>query len=394
MANQTNKADNIYYIYGDIKFTIKNQFGHWHLDFYLPTGERKRGSTKLKATQENLKVIKKDIIPDIFIGLGKEPIEELEKNKKEYSVQEFAEIHFELQKTQIRKHTLERNIMHYNNHIAPYFGKRELRSITPLEIERWQNRLLQKYKHLTVQKFRSILFSIFEKAKVNDYVDKNPLEKVTAPKVQLNKVPEEINPFTESELNKIIVAADGYMKNFIQLMASTGMRPGEIIALKRSDIDFEKRNIKVERTRLRAKKDSEVLDGLTKTMASRRYVDMLQTAEEALKKQLELTKGSDYIFLNHSNRPFYNHDIIGVRFKKILKKSGVKARPLYNLRHTFASQLISKGADITWVSKMLGHKDVSITLKIYTKFIKEDDETRLKKIAQMDKFMVKFEDKN
>jgi integrase len=177
-------------------------------------------------------------------------------------------------------------------------------------------------------------------------------------------------------------------------MASTGMRPGEIIALKRSDIDFEKRNIKVERTRLRAKKDSEVLDGLTKTMASRRYVDMLQTAEEALKKQLELTKGSDYIFLNHANRPFYNHDIIGVRFKKILKKSGVKARPLYNLRHTFASQLISKGADITWVSKMLGHKDVSITLKIYTKFIKEDDETRLKKIAQMDKFMVKFEDKN
>jgi integrase len=284
--------------------------------------------------------------------------------------------------------------MHYNNHIAPYFGKRELRSITPLEIERWQNRLLQKYKHLTVQKFRSILFSIFEKAKVNDYVDKNPLEKVTAPKVQLNKAPEEINPFTESELNKIIVAADGYMKNFIQLMASTGMRPGEIIALKRSDIDFEKRNIKVERTRLRAKKDSEVLDGLTKTMASRRYVDMLQTAEEALKKQLELTKGSDYIFLNHANRPFYNHDIIGVRFKKILKKSGVKARPLYNLRHTFASQLISKGADITWVSKMLGHKDVSITLKIYTKFIKEDDETRLKKIAQMDKFMVKFEDKN
>jgi len=41
--------------------------------------------------------------------------------------------------------------------------------------------------------------------------------------------------------------------------------------------------------------------------------------------------------------------------------------------------MISKGTDITWVSKMLGHKDVSITLKIYTKFIQEDDETRLKK---------------
>lgn len=69
----------------------------------------------------------------------------------------------------------------------------------------------------------------------------------------------------------------------------------------------------------------------------------------------------------------------------------MKERPLYNLRHTFASQLISKGADITWVSKMLGHKDVAIILKKYIKFIQEDDETRLKKIAKIDKFMVKFE---
>ena len=94
--------------------------------------------------------------------------------------------------------------MHYNNHIAPYFGKRELGSITHLEIERWKNQLLQKYKHLTVQKFRSILFSIYDKALHNDLVLKNPLEKVTAPKLQHNIKVEEINPFTEKELNQII----------------------------------------------------------------------------------------------------------------------------------------------------------------------------------------------
>ncbi len=77
-----------------------------------------------------------------------------------------------------------------------------------------------------------------------------------------------------------------------------------------------------------------------------------------------------------------------------MKKSKIKERPIYNLRHTFASQLISKGADITWVSKMLGHKDITITLKVYTKFIKEDDEVRIRKIAQMDKFMVKLENRD
>ena len=63
--------------------------------------------------------------------------------------------------------------------------------------------------------------------------------------------------------------------------------------------------------------------------------------------------------------------------EEIIKQSGVKERPLYNLRHTFASQMISRGADIVWVSNMLGHKNVSITLSTYTKFIKEDDEVNI-----------------
>lgn len=79
--------------------------------------------------------------------------------------------------------------------------------------------------------------------------------------------------------------------------------------------------------------------------------------------------------------------MIGVNFDKILRKSGVEDRVLYNLRHTFASQMISKGADILWISKMLGHKDTSITLKIYARFIKEDDDIRFKKIEKMDTIM-------
>ncbi len=64
---------------------------------------------------------------------------------------------------------------------------------------------------------------------------------------------------------------------------------------------------------------------------------------------------------------------------------------MYNLRHTFASQMISRGVDVLWVSKTLGHKDASITLKVYAKFIEEDDDKRLKNIAEIDKKMVKLE---
>lgn len=72
--------------------------------------------------------------------------------------------------------------------------------------------------------------------------------------------------------------------------------------------------------------------------------------------------------------------------KELLNKIGIKERTIYNLRHTFASHMISNiqnGIDILWVSKMLGHKDVSITLKVYAKYIIEDDFTRFQKLKKI-----------
>ena len=92
--------ENIKYIYGDLKFTIKEQFGHWYLDFYSSSGKRQRGSTKLKATAENLKIIKKQVIPDIYEGIGKEPIPR-EKEIKTWTLEEFAIEFFELKKNKI-----------------------------------------------------------------------------------------------------------------------------------------------------------------------------------------------------------------------------------------------------------------------------------------------------
>ncbi|ACZ12262.1 tyrosine-type recombinase/integrase [Sulfurospirillum deleyianum] len=380
------------YVYADIKFTIKELFGYWYLDFYLPSGQRKRGTTKEKASQSGLRIVKKQIIPDIVVGLGKEP-EKCKDEYKEWTLNEFAQEYFELQKTQLREHTLYRNICHYRKQILPYFGHRLLTTLTPLDLEKWQNQLLSKYKHSTVQRYRSILYSMFKKAFINDIIPRNPLEKVTAPKMLPNAMEEEESqdPFTQDEINTIMSHATGYMANFIKIMLSTGMRPGELVALTWTDIDFSRKIISVNKTRLRSPRSKAVVDGPVKTNAGKRSIDLFPATEKAFLEQQELTGWQKYIFLNPSNRPFYNHDVIGVNFRNILKRSSIKERVLYNLRHTFASQLISNGADIVYVSKTLGHKDVSITLKIYTKFIKEEDAVRLEKMKKIDKFMVKFE---
>jgi len=379
-------AKSIKYIYSDIRFTINERHGKWWLDFYWQK-KRIRKSTELPVNQDNLKVIKKQIIPDIVIGLGLKIEEAVKEDIKEQTLNEFAQEFFEMQRArkEVREHVIEKNVAHYNNHIAPSFGHKKLVDIDIEELDKWQIQLLQNYKHLTVQKFRSVLFSILTEAVRYKRIPDNPLSFVKAPKIKHN-ADENINPFTDKELLDIYKNSDGYMKNFIFLMVSTGIRPGEIVALSWSDINFDKKYIRVKETVVRGS------SGDVKTYSSNRLVDMLPQAEKVLRKQFELTGNQEIVFLSSFHRQFYSHDIIGVNFKRILKKSGVEVRKLYNLRHTFASQMISKGADIVWVSKMLGHKDVSITLKIYTKFIQEDDDMRFKKIEKMGTILGTIED--
>lgn len=372
--------DNIRLDYGGIKFTIYIKNNKWWLDFYF-NNDRVRRTTKLKAIKENLKEIKTLIIPDLVMVLtGKK---EFTLNKKEWYFKEFTYFYFDNYKHDVREHTYKRNCLHFNNHILPYFSNDLIKDITPMKLEEWQNRLKLNYKIQTIKKFRSILYSIFEKAYLNNIIDTNPLSKVKllAKSRSFNLKENEIDPFSNNDINIVLDSVNGYMHNFIKLMYSTGMRPGEIIALTWADIDFEKRLIKVNKTIVSGKV------GDVKTISSIREIDMLRNAEIALLNQRELTKDYTSVFLNQSKKQFFSHDIINKHFKLLLEKNDIKVRSLYNIRHSFASQLISKGINIVWVSKMLGHKDVSITLKIYTKFIKEDDNVRLNNIMKIDTMM-------
>lgn len=366
----------------DYKFTIFERSDKYCLDFYHNKKRIKR-STKLSISKENLQIVKKQIIPELVEVLtGK--VNTIQT--KDYTLDTFAVDYFELHKNSVREHTYSRNVKHYKNHILPYFKNRRIESILPLELEKWQNKLLDKYAALTVQKYRSILFSIFDKAEQNDIIEKNPLTKVKAPKIQKDLFQddeEEINPFTQTEMDIIIKNSNGYMKNFILSMASTGIRPGELISLYWTDIDFKNKTININKTTVNG------VIGYVKTKSSIRKVDMLPNAEKALKLQYILTKNYQTVFINSRKNHFYSHDIINLNLRKILIESKIDIRPLYNLRHTFASQMISKGVDITWVSKMLGHKDISITLKIYTKYIKEDNSIRLKKLSQISNIIKK-----
>ena len=392
------KKEPIYYNCGNIKFTILIKNNKYHLDFYTPAGERKRKSTKKSVTPENLRHIKRVLIPHIILELGQEPI--LKNEKAEPTLEEYAIVFFELEKNRISEASLIVDKRWYYNHIYPYFGKRILSTIKKQDLDQWQNRLMNSispktnklYKRGYVQNLRSVFNKILKAAVYDEVIEKNYFENIPTPRNLKNiddtQKESTIIPFTHQQMVDILAKSEGYMRNFILLMVSTGMRPGEIIALTWDDIDFKRELIHVSKTRHNGK------DKDPKTKASVRSVEIYTNAKNALKAQFELTKDEEKVFINElasdgKTKAFYSHASISKTFKTILQELGIAdGFHLYCLRHTFASIMIPiPNINMMKISREMGHKDLSTTLKKYAKFIELDDKTRLEEKKKIDKFI-------
>ncbi len=384
--------NNIYVTILGFKFTIKEKYSKWHIAFNIDN-KRKNRSTGLEATKKNLIVVKNEILPQFaqeLISLKSSTQSSTASNTDNSILEHVADIHFVLHKEKVRSHVFKRELSNYNRHVLPYFKGRHLASIKPMEIEAWQNRLLTKYKVLSVKKYRSIFYSIYTRALQNELVLKNPFDNVPAPTVKNDfdtyGEQESVNPFTQKEIDLLVHDTEDttYIPNFIKLMSNCGMRPGEIIALTWDDINFEKRTININKTTVNG------VHNRPKTISSVRCIDMIDGSYEALQAQYELTHEYKHVFLNSSKESFYSHDVINVLMQKRLKKHNIEIRSLYQFRHSFASRMIKNGIDITWVSKTLGHKDSSITLQVYTKYLKEDEQTRMNNIDKINEQLMKI----
>lgn len=109
------------------------------------------------------------------------------------------------------------------------------------------------------------------------------------------------------------------------------------------------------------------------------FLEILDVLVPYLENHIKKYKKSDddYVFLTKFGKPYYSATKISITYwAKILKKLGLENRTLYQIRHTFASLMISSGEDILWVSSMLGHKNANITLQVYAKYVKSEKKKR------------------
>lgn len=222
----------------------------------------------------------------------------------------------------------------------------------------------------TIQNRVSLLKSLINEAISNKYITKNVFDEIQMVK-ELNKTAVkseyEVNPFTEIEKNTIIETAEGQIRNLIQFNFWTGLRTSELIALKWEDINFNDGIIHIKR----AKVENEIKT--TKTKAGIRKIIMLPSAKEALLNQLQFTKDEEFIFNNpNTDKPWHSSNKLAEAWKKVIERSGVEYRNSYQMRHTYASTLLSNGENIFWLATQLGHENTEMIFKHYGKWIPQD----------------------
>lgn len=350
---------------------LVNRNGILWIDFYHQS-ERIRRSLGLTDTKANRKYAQMKIIPELLYKLNSGEFFEKENTKTKIPIfSEYAEQSFTLHKYRRKPTTHHDYYNAYKKHILPYFGKKRLDEIKPSEVSIWQNTLIEKLNIgvRRVKQLRTILAVIFEDAYKDEIISRNPTRLATSlPKSQLGK----IEAFSMEEIQKIFSVADGQFRNFYAVGFFTGMRTGEIIGLKWKDIDFENREINIERTVGRG------VESAPKTIGSVRTIDILDPLVSFLKDQFEITGDQNaYVFMTSNNGHFFDSkNIRDHDWKKTLKNAGIKYRTIYQMRHTFATMMIENGEDILWVSNMLGHTTAKMTLERYARYIKRKDKHR------------------
>lgn len=296
---------------------------------------------------------------------------------------------FNVKKNVLKPSSFDRDVR-TGNLINKYIGDYTFEQLTAPFI---QTELINKlkdddYSYSTIHKVYVLLNECLQYAVDTDKLEKNPCRLVKQPpkkmfdKKEIRWLSEdEIKLFKEQATAKYKTGRDRYIYGLpISLIIYTGLRCGELAALKWSDIDFENKKIYVRKNIITVydyensdKKIRKVnLQTSTKTSEGRN-IPLIKSAEDILinikSKYKEINL--DGFIINNSDK-MISVDVISNAYTNIAKAANIN-NPLgiHTLRHTFASLLIKKGVDIKIVSEILGHKDVSFTYNIYVHILEE-----------------------
>lgn len=268
------------------------------------------------------------------------------------------------------------------HHILPSLGSMTLDEITPGAVRGLLESMQQaSLAAATIQGAVRLLRKSLQSALEEGLIEKNPCRKVHLPHAA--SAEQRVLSGGEYEQLRQVLEAKGDLISLLGLY--TGMRLGEICALRWSDINWEMQTITVSRTVQRLGRVCEsgarthLILGMPKSLRSRRVIPLPQCLIDALRQLKASSEGSGFLF-GRNGLPAEPRTAQR-RFARIVQQCGFSGVHFHTLRHSFATRLIELGIDIKTVSVLLGHGSVRTTLDFYAHSLMDHQREAMNRLA-------------
>jgi len=272
----------------------------------------------------------------------------------------YSKLYLDFKKHELKFSTLDKYKNIIRDRINPVFGELDITTIKPSDIKKWLYSIDDvggKSKRI----YLSILSGIIQESLYDEVIERNPVKLVRLPKLDTPR----IKPFSADEVKKIMdfTTNDNY-RFYLAIAFYTGMRSGEIIGLKKSDINFQDNFIRVQRTR------SRFGESTPKTKYSIRDIPIIKLLLPYIQELYNL-HDNEYLFVTQYNKPYKTTNVFQEQFwKPSLIELGIDYRRPYNCRHTYATNMLYNNlVTPVQLAQLLGHANTQMVYDVYVNYL-------------------------
>lgn len=263
-----------------------------------------------------------------------------------------------------------------NNYWMPHLAALPIKAVTPMVLRDVVART--EWKSSTVKRAAiARIKAMFRAAVCDEVVDRNPAAAIQLPQ----KSRKQIDPFSVEEADALIAWLYANLSRQSRVFAAfyefaffTGMRTGEIMALRWDEIDFDKKTahvcrIVVEKQVVERTKTKYTRTVMLNSRAMAALIRAKEIAQDRARETRRKSTSSAYVFQPSGSSPHMMvPDTPGTHFGFALEATGVRHRPQYNCRHTYATMCLMAGMNPAFISGQLGHS-VQVLLTTYAKWL-------------------------
>lgn len=311
-------------------------------------------------------------------------------------------------------HTRKQFEGEYKKHLRAQFGGKKLSEITTKELEKHLEDIrINQSLNRTTRSVKTLLTHVYTYAAELGYKGPNPTTFLKLPKAKKALIKKEASKVASRELQNEqqisilkAVAEDPFLNCAVHIQLYTGVRVGELLALRWNDIDFAKREIRIDEALVFAEieKDKKLVMGTVigepKTKNARRSIGFSKKVEDALIEWRNYLVDNnwadalcdDSIILCNRKGGYYTESGYRNRLKKYLREKGVYEQGVcpYSFRHAFADNMLEAGKSVGEIQMLMGHESVQTTFN----YLREQREVDLKNSAErLDEYMTAREKK-